>query len=106
MTLGEEMPPWADLLDAALNAAYRTMRLEGEERARAFAAAQRISDARMQAGRAVGRARRAGWDGNHLDLWKLAEDMAALGTIRHLPRRRFLEREYERWRKAHGGNES
>jgi hypothetical protein len=46
----EATPPWAELLHAALGAAYRTMTLEGEERLRAFDAEQWISDTRMDAG--------------------------------------------------------
>src|SRR5581483_6911812 len=95
----EDTPPWAELLRAAFHAAYETMSLESEERMRAFEAVQRISDARIRAGRAVGRARRAGWDGNHMDLWKAAEGMASLGgSVKEFPHQRFLEDEYNRWR--------
>jgi hypothetical protein len=55
------------------------MALEHEETVRAFRAAQRISDARIAARRAVGKVRRAGWKGDHEELWRVADGMASGG---------------------------
>lgn len=97
----EGAPPWAELLHAAFHAAYRTMTLESEERLRAYQAAQAVSDARMEAGRAVGRARRAGWDGNHTELWKAAETLASVGgSLKQFVHGKFLDAEHERWRNS------
>lgn len=76
-------PPWFDDLRLALRSAHQSLKPGGDT---GFAAA------------AIAVARRAGWDGDTQELWRVAAMMAELeGSLPQHPQRAFLDREVARF---------